>query len=86
MLLSLNHLQSLDHIDPSNCSSALAAASLLEVVREQKGSELTMDKEQLKDLQRLESEVCEIESRDCPEQFPVPLGDLKRILHSLVSL
>lgn len=83
--LSLTHLQSVDHIDPSNCASVLAAASLLDVLREQRGVELTVHQEQRVNLVRLESEVREIESGD-HEQFPVPVEDLKRILQLLVSL
>ena len=82
--LSLSHLQSLEHIVPSNSATALAAASLLDVIREQKETELIFDREQRRNLVRLESEVCRIESRNF-EEFPVPVEDLKRILHSLVS-
>lgn len=84
--ISLHHLRTLDHIGPSNCSTAMAAASLLGVARQQDDSgqeEVTAITEESRGhLLRIHSEIKSVaSSEESEEQF----DNLRRILKDLLD-
>ena len=85
--ISLHHLSTLDHIGPSNCSAALAAASLLLAIakqhRDTSVSAIAGESREL--LSRIHSEICDC--RDgCSEETDEQFSSLRRILKDLLEL
>ena len=82
--LSLQYLCNLDHIDTTNHLSALAAASLLGLVRDHAhpARELCLDLESRQTLERLHTEADAMETHldDLSS-----LHSLKNLLHSFVT-
>lgn len=86
MTLSLHYLCTLDHVDSSNHLSALAAASLLGVVRDHTHhrQELCLDQECRTLLGRLLAEVRVMEASQDMRDLSTILS-LKRLLKSLLD-